>query len=91
MKEISTYEACKRLQAAGLFDLAQNAEYWSVRADYLTIYEYILANYPDRPYGYQKATAKALSFKRLGGGYCDILDANDVKRALRVMESSVYI
>ena len=67
MKEISTYEACKRLQAAGLFGLVQNAEYWAVRADYLTIYEYILANYPDRPYGYQRETAKALSFKRLGG------------------------
>lgn len=67
MVEKSTYSVCKDLQKAGLFTAAQNAEYWATRADYLTIYEYILSNYPTKPRGYQRETAKVLSFSRLGG------------------------
>lgn len=91
MREETTYRVCKDLQKAGLFTAVQNAEYWATRADYLTIYEYILTNYPTKPRGYQRETAKALSFSKLGGGYCGLLDATDVKTAVHVMESLIYI
>lgn len=73
MKEISTYQACKILQQKQLANLAMNSVYWSTRFDYLTIYEYMLAHYPERQRGYRSEIANSLSFSKLGGGIWDLL------------------
>lgn len=67
VKEITTYQACKILQQKQLANLAMNSVYWSTRFDYLTIYEYMLAHYPERQRGYRSEIANSLSFSKLGG------------------------
>ena len=87
MKKIRVYDYICLLREAGFWlGVSRSCEWWRTRADYLTVYEYILTHEPERRYGYMVRTADALSNKWLGGGRKRILDETYVHHALREME-----
>ena len=89
MKE-TQYDLICRLQRLGVWrEVSCSCEWWRTRADYLTVYEYILTHEPERRRGFRTRVADALSNKRLGGGSVRILDENYVHQAIREMEARV--
>ena len=92
MKEIRVYDFIQQLRKKGVWvGISGSCEWWNTRADYETIYNYILTHHPERKYGYLSETANSLSNKRLGGGGKYILDRENVKWAIRAMEETIYV
>lgn len=84
------YDFCLDLQKAGVWTgIIGSCDYWWQRAQYFRIYDFILKNYPDRPYGYRAKVREALN--RVGGGGYSYIDTLDVKHAITEMESEIYV
>lgn len=83
------YDFCLDLQKAGVWTgVTGSCDFWDTRAKYFRIYDFILKNFPERPYGYRAKVREALN--RVGGGY-SFIDTLDVQHAIAEMEREIYV
>ena len=86
------YDFIQFLKSVGAWDgVAGSCAYWNTRADYETVYAYILAHDPERKYGYLARTANTLSDKRLGGGGKYFFDRDNVRKIVEAMEETILV